>query len=277
MNEYISPFSYHSEKLERWSAYEGKPLQLTELEELVLRIVNRVMLITSHLLCEYLEAAGLNASKDETRKSLARLFDNGYVDMFQFRNCSGHICGPKVFTVGEFGRKRLHSQGIKPINTHFLEEIDALQVKRQLSALQFIIKEGYVQHAAHTYYCQIVEASNDPAKRGFRAHALIKTPEKIVCVESVRKGRVRALSMRLKRMALCFDSNKKNYEIVVIGENYTAMKRLMNRVDAKLHGPLRNKVFFTSDEERHSLYMLPDEYDRGGIGGFFTRLFHLFF
>lgn len=273
-----SPFQFYpNERLVEVNAGTPHTIRLSELDRLLLGVINRVLIITSLLAYRYLEAAGLeNVGLDDIRSCLRHLADNGYLNRLQFQTPTGQS-NLQVYTLGELGRRTVESAGRTVLRAGYVDRMDSLHAKRQLAALQFVIAQGYVPEAAHTAFGRLVREIDDPTGNHlFRPQAVVQAKEKIVFVEAVRtnNGAVDDLVRKLKRINGTLASGgplnltgPKNYVVVIVAESYQNMTQLMQELTGRMHGKFSFKMYFTNDQDTFRkngrLYELPE---RQGFG-----------
>ena len=267
-----SPFRhYPNEKLTQEAAAAPRMVRLSELDYLLLGIINRVLIATSLLLYLYLEAAGLkNATVDDIRGCLRRLADSGYLNRMRFRTATGQS-NLQVYTLSEHGRKAVESSGRSALRSGYVDRMDALHAKRQLAALQFVIGQGYITESPYMAFGRLVRAVNDTTgNRLFRPQAVVQTRDKTLFVEAVRNtpGAPADLVRKLNRIRDTLTGGQlnltgpENYEVVVVAEDSGHMSRLMQELNEKLTGTLPFRLYFTNDQNTYfrnrKLYMLPE-------------------
>lgn len=274
-----TPFQFYpNERLVEVSAGSPSPIRLSELDRLLLGIINRVLIITGLLAYRYLEAAGLqNINLDDIRACLRRLADHGYLNRLRFQTSIGHS-NLQVYTLGDLGRQAVESAGRTVLRAGYVDRMDSLHAKRQLAALQFIIAQGYATEAEHTAFGRLVRDIHDPAgNRLFRPQAVIQTREKTVFVEAVRNssGSVDELVCKLKRINNTLASSSplnltesEVYEVVIVAESHSHMTQLMQELAGKLQGKCSFQLRFTNDQDtfyrNRRLYALPEKRYFGG-------------
>lgn len=286
-----SPFRYYpNERLEEVRTCIPSRIRLGELDQLVLGVINRVLVVTSLLLYRYLEAAGLqDATVDDVRGCLRRLADNGYLTRLRFHTPGGQS-NLQIFTLAELGREEIRRRGRNTPRLGYLEHIDSIHAKRQLAALQFVIGQGYVPEAAQTSYGRLIrDLRDDTGSHLFRTQAVVQTREKTIFVEAVRDcpGAMEELKKKLKRIRATINSDllnltgSQNYEVVIVAECHPHMKRLMRELDGILPGDLRDKLVFSNDQDTFArsqrLYRLPkNQESKYTLPHKLARLFGLF-
>lgn len=283
-----SPFRYYpNEQLEEVRAAIPGQIRLSELDQLVLGVINRVLVATSLLLHRYLEDAGLkNTTVDDIRGCLRRLADNGYLTRLRFHTPDGQS-NLQVFTLAELGREEIRRRGRNTLRLGYLERMDSIHAKRQLAALQFVIGHGYVPEAAKTSYGRLVRDLRDSTgSHLFRTQAVVQAMDKTIFVEAVRDypGATEELKKKLKRIRATINSDllnltgSQNYEVAIVAECYPHMKRLMQELDGGLPADLRSKLVFANDQDtffrNKQLHRLPER--KNLAGGFWTKWENLF-
>lgn len=269
-----SPFQFYpGERLVEANTGLPNPIHLSELDRLLLGIINRVLIVTGLLAYRYLEAAGSqNISLDDVRACLRRLADNGYLNRLRFRTSSGQS-NLQVYTLGELGRQAVESAGRTVLRAGYVDRMDSIHAKRQLAALQFIIAQGYVTEAEHTAFGRLVRDIHDPAgNRLFRPQAVVQMKDKTTFVETVRKngGSTEELVCKLKRINDTLASSgplnlteSENYEVVIVAESHSHMTQLMQELAGKLQKNCSFQLRFTNDQDtfyrNRRLYALPEK------------------
>lgn len=274
-----SPFQFYPmERLVEANTGSPNAIRLSELDRLLLGIINRVLIITGLLAHRYLEAAGLqDVSLEDIRACLRRLADNGYLNRFRFQTPTGHS-NLQVYTLGELGRRAVETRGRSLLRTGYVDNMDSLHAKRQLAALQFVIAQGYVTEATHTSFGRLVRATYDPAGNHlFRPQAVVQLEEKTIFVEAVRNsgGAAEELVCKLNRINDTLSggtplnlTGAETYEVVVVAESHSHMTRLMEELEDRLRGKLSFRLHFTNDQDTFCrngrLYALPEKRYFGG-------------
>lgn len=274
-----SPFQFYpSERLVEANTGRPNPIHLSELDRLLLGIINRVLIVTGLLAYRYLESAGSQKiSLDDIRACLRRLADNGYLNRLRFQTSAGQS-NLQVYTLGELGRQAVESAGRSVLRAGYVDRMDSLHAKRQLAALQFIIAQGYVTEAEHTAFGRLVRDIHDPAGNHlFRPQAVVQTKEKTVFVEAVRQNSsaVDDLVRKLKRINGTLASGDSlnltgfgSYEVVIVAESCQHMTFLMEELEGRLREKLCFKLSFTNDQDtfcqNKRLYSLPEKQHFGG-------------
>ena len=269
-----SPFQFYpSERLVEAITGLPNPIHLSELDRLLLGIINRVLIVTGLLAYRYLESAGSQKiSLDDIRACLRRLADNGYLNRLRFQTSAGQS-NLQVYTLGELGRQAVESAGRSVLRAGYVDRMDSLHAKRQLAALQFIVAQGYVTEAEHTAFGRLVRDIHDPAGNHlFRPQAVVQTREKTVFVEAVRSssGSVDELVCKLKRINDTLASGSplnltesEGYEVVIVAESHSHMTQLMQELAGKLQGKYSFQLRFTNDQDtfyrNKRLYALPEK------------------
>ena len=254
-----SPFRYYpNERLEEVRTAAPSQIRLSELDHLVLGVINRTLVTTSLLLHRYLESAGLmNTTVENIRGCLRRLADNGYLNRRRFYTPDGQS-NLQVFTLAEPGREEIRSRGRKTPRLGYLEHMDSIHAKRQLAALQFVIGHDYVAEAAQTAYGRLVRDLQDTTgSHLFRPQAVIQAEGKTIFVEAVRDnpGAVEELMKKLKRFRATMNSDEinlsgsRNYELVIVAESYPHMKAVMQELDGNIPADLQNRLVFVNDQD----------------------------
>lgn len=274
-----SPFRFEpGERLVEANTGSPNTIRLSELDRLLLGVINRVLIVNGSLAHRYLEEAGMRESSlEDIRACLRRLADNGYLNRLRFRTAQGQS-SLQAYTLAELGRRALENGGRIALRTGYVEHMDSLHAKRQLAALQFVIAHGYVPDAARTSYGRLIRELQDATgSHLFRSQAVIRTQEKTVFVEVVRDnpGSSEELARKLERIqATLRDGNRLNlmtegeFEVVVVAESYPHMTRLMGEVEAAVPPNLRESLFFTNDQDTFfrsgRLNVLPEKRNTAG-------------
>ena len=274
-----SPFRYFPDE-EMEAVKTGTPgqIRLSELDQLVLGVTNRVLLVTGLLLHRYLEEAGLkNTTLDDIRGCLRRLADHGYLTCLRFHAPEGQA-NLRVYTLAEPGREEIRRRGRTTPRLGYLENMDSIHAKRQLAALQFIIGQGYVPEAAKTSFGRLVRDLRDKTRSHlFRTQAVIQTREKNIFVEVVRDypGATEELKRKIKRIRATAASDllnilgPQNWELVIVAESCAHMHQLMQELDRDIPAELRNSVVFTNDQDTFAcsrqLHRLPERRSFGSL------------
>lgn len=283
-----SPFCYYpGEHLEEVRSTIPTKIRLSELDQLILAVINRCLVVTTLLLHRYLEDAGLKGTTpDDIRGCLRRLADNGYLSRLRFQTPDGQS-NLQVFTLAELGREEIRRRGRNTLRLGYLERMDSIHAKRQLAALQFIIGQGYVPLSSQTSYGRLVRDLRDATgSRLFRTQAAVQGKDKTVFVEAVRDcpGATEELKKKLKRIRATLSSDLlnltgfRNYELVIVAESYQHMKHLMEELDRVLPADFRGRVVFTNDQDTffrtQRLHRLPER--RSFTGTFPAKIAGLF-
>lgn len=283
-----SPFRYYpNERLEEVRTTIPRQIRLSELDQLILAVINRCLVVTSLLLHRYLEDAGLkDTTADDIRGCLRRLSDNGYLTRLRFHTPDGQS-NLQVYTLAELGREEIRRNGRNTLRLGYLQRMDSIHAKRQLAALQFVIGQGYVPESSRTSYGRLVRDLRDTTDSHlFRSQAVIQAHNKTIFVEAVRDypGATEELKKKLKRIRATINSDllnlteSQNYEVVIVAECHPHMKRLMQEVDGAVSADLRSRLVFTNDQDtffrNKQLHRLPERQNLAG--GFWTKWEKLF-
>lgn len=268
-----SPFRhYPNEKLTQEAAAVPRTVRLSQLDHLLLGIINRVLIVSGLLLYRYLEMAGLeNVTLDDIRGCLRRLADNGYLNRMRFQTSTGQS-NLQVYTLSDHGRKAVEGTGRSALRSGYVDRMDSLHAKRQLAALQFVIGQGYVPDSPYMAFGRLVRAVDDTTgNRLFRPQAVVQTEDKTVFVEAVRRagGAAEDLIRKLNRIQDTLGGGQlnltgpENYEVVVVAEDNSHMYQLMQELAGKLPGGFSFRLYFSNDQntyfQNRKLYMLPEK------------------
>lgn len=248
-NEPKSPFAvYDNEQLVKVGADAETIITSTnnELDKLLIFAVGELKVSTSSLLQAVLHNCGI---KDVTQKDIQRrlklLSNSEFLDAYRFEENNTNIArsSNKIYLLGWRGSGLLKSSGKKLRLGNYLKELDATQVKKILSATQYLIRSGF--NINDFSMCEPVfvpsKKDNGKAQKIFRPQAIINGAETIF-IESVRQncGWKKELLNKLERIAAVAQAKEHNINfdkgktsLLLIAENTEHMKQIMKFVDAQ--------------------------------------------
>lgn len=232
-----SPFaSYKNERLQIFAGNPSRNVQLNDVDKLVMLAVNEMLLATSKLLHTYLMQLGLKSVDIEgIRTSLKKLSETGYLTKMEFSSPTGKSLS-KVYTLGAKGQAFIRESGKHPMLSAYIYELDAVGVKRILSAVQFVLSQNYLSGAKSISIATVVAEKwgRDATESAhiFRPNAIVQIENKTVFVESVRRspGYKDELVKKLERMDECLKYSRylnvsvnDNAEVIIVCEDFDHM------------------------------------------------------
>lgn len=261
-NEPKSPFAvYNNEQLVKVSSDVETIITSTnnELDKLLIFAVGELKVSTSSLLQAVLHNCGI---KDVTQKDIQRrlklLSNSEFLDAYRFEenNTNNARSSNKIYLLGWRGAGLLKSNGKKLRLGNYLKELDATQVKKILSATQYLIRSGF--NINEFSMCEPVfspsKKSDGKTSKIFRPQAIVRGT-KTMFVEAVRQnlGWRKELLNKLERIAAVsqakehnIDFAKQNTSLLLIAENTEHMKQIMRLVESEyICYPV--KISYTAD------------------------------
>ena len=263
-NETKSPFAiYQNEHLVKIDDYSCQPITLVknDLDLLIIVTINRLLVTTSAILSEMLISFGADISQKDLQKRLRILSASEFLDAYRFESNSGRErSANKVYKLGWRGAGLLKSKNIKPRLCGYLKEASSEQIKKILSASQYIVKSAIEPddfQMCETLFCS---SPNMVKSKIFRPQAIIKKGKETIFIESVRrttdwrKNLIEKME-RVAKVSQCKTTNiefiKNNTTLILIGEDTAHTKQIMQLVEATyLCFPI--KVAYTSDTLTYS-------------------------
>lgn len=284
-NEPKSPFAvYDNEQLVKVRTDAETIITSThnELDKLLIFVVGQLKVTTSLLLETVLHNCNV---KDITQKDIQRrlklLSHSQFLDAYRFEesNTNRARSSNKIYMLGWRGAGLLRSNGVKLRLGHYMKELNPTQIKKILSATQFLIKSGFDINDFSV--CEPVfvpsKTDNEKTTKIFRPQGIVNSSETRF-IESVRQnlGWKKELLNKLERIAAVAQAKKHNIELdkattslILIAENTEHMKQIMKFVNAQyLCYPI--KICYTSDT---LTYTYPEKSIYSIKPSFFASLF----
>lgn len=190
-NEKLSPFSvFEGEELVRFVPECPRSIFLSDLDKMILVILNTYHLLTSALLTTALENLGLkNFNQSDIQNRLRLLSESAFIEKGEFRSLTGKSAN-KLYSLGFRGRGWLKANGKRVVLAGYLEKLDACDAKRILSVNQFLIRSK--KSFEDSLICQPIFVTNNLGERKddmiFRAFGLVRQDDCDYIVESVRRS-----------------------------------------------------------------------------------------
>lgn len=254
MNECIedetktSPFAvYPGERLSVHQVPMPRSLVITDVDQAILLVVNKYLILTSRLILKSLQQAGMvGLNQKDLQHRLHMLTEAAYLQSARFTNEDGTYAANKIYSVGYRGRGYIKNLGMQPKRNGYVAQLDPTSVKRYLSVNQYLINTGKDYRSTEVGLAVFVpEPKKEKPDNIFRAYGLVQEENKTVIVESVRRDgdRVQFLE-RLNRMAAtlchkrCNLQIHKTVELVLIAES----KQHLQEVNAWLKDKRYDKI-----------------------------------
>ena len=284
-NEPKSPFAvYDSEQLVKVHTKSETIITSTnnELDKLLIFAVSELKVTTSSLLETVVHNCGVeDVTQRDIQRRIKLLCASEFIDAYRFEenNKDRTRSSNKVYMLGWRGAGLLKSSGKKLRLGNYLKELDATQVKKILSATQYLIRSGF--NINEFSMCEPVFSSskkcNGKTSKIFRPQAIVNGPETMF-LESVRQNPEwkKELLNKLERIATVAQAKdhninfaKANTSLLLIAENTEHMKQIMKFVDAQyLCYPI--KICYSSDT---LTYTCPEKSVYSIKPSFFASLF----
>lgn len=261
-NEPKSPFAvYDSEQLVKVHTKSKTIITSTnnELDKLLIFAVSELKVTTSSLLETVVHNCGVeDVTQRDIQRRIKLLCASEFIDAYRFEenNKDRTMSSNKVYMLGWRGAGLLKSSGKKLRLGNYLKELDATQVKKILSATQYLIRSGF--NINEFSMCEPVfspsKKCDGKTSKIFRPQAIVKGT-KTMFVEAVRQnlGWRKELLNKLERIAAVsqakehnIDFAKQNTSLLLIAENTEHMKQIMRFVDSEyICYPV--KISYTAD------------------------------
>ncbi|MBR6509329.1 MAG: hypothetical protein IKT38_01835 [Clostridia bacterium] len=250
-NEAKSPFAvYDQEQLVKIHTTSDTAITSTnnEIDKLLIFAVSQLKCTTSFILETVLHNCGIDEiTQKDVQKRLKILSACEFIDAYRFEenNKAGTRSSNKVYILGWRGAGLLKSYGKKVRLGNYLKTIDATQVKKILSASQFLIRSGFDINEFSMCEPVFVPSKKQDAKatKIFRPQGLVNiNGAETIFIESVKQnsGWKKELLDKLERIAtvsMAKEHNisfcKHNTSLLLIAENTEHMKKLMRFVEAQ--------------------------------------------
>lgn len=276
----IGPFAvYPGEHLLACKAEKFYPMSITDIDRVILVVVNKYLVISSHLLLQALTQAGVTGlEQKELQTRLHRLTEAMHLRSFLFENENGTRAAGKVYAVGCKGRSVLEELGVHPRLGGYIAQLDSTTVKRYLAVNQYLINTQKDFHKTEVGRAVLVPDTGRK-ERGliFRAYGMVEEENKTVIVEAVRRAADKDyLVERLDRMdetlshRRCNTPVQKHVELVLIAENESHLREINGWLKGRRYDKLR--ICLSTDRLVHSQ---PEHclVEREKTVGFFHSLF----
>lgn len=239
-----SPFAvYPGEQFENVPVDEPRGhFEPTQLDQLILIMTEKLLVVTSMLLQEALKGLGLeDVTQEDIRKRLKVLSSAEFLSKHVFASETSRALS-NVYKLGWRGVGYLKSIGIKPRLGEYLMKSDATHIKRILSVGQYVVKQGIDVEAYKM--CEIVLVPTKdpeiPTNKIFRPQAVIQTQEGTVFVESIRQNQnwKKEVLDKLQRISAVMKARTQNISIqnptlVLVAETVQHMKEVMELIDSE--------------------------------------------
>lgn len=256
-SEIKSPFAvYYGETFENATGEVMPHFEPSELEQLILIMVDKFLVVTSILLCEAIKSLQVgNITQADIQGRLKKLANAGFLVKHVFSTPDGNHSATAVYKLGFRGIGYLKGLGKRARLQGYLAQSDATHIKRILSAVQFVVKQKV---APEDYeICPIVMVpTKDPEMRTdkiFRPQAMICSEDRTVFVESIRQNETwkQEIVDKLNRIATVINSKKKNIPIqnpalVLVAESTKHMQEIIKLVESEYVYP-KIEIFYTAD------------------------------
>jgi len=235
-----SPFAvYSGERLNPASmnTADGN-VRLTDLDELVMLTINRMLITTAALLDRHLRDLGLEGVEiNELRTVLSKLSEHGYLTKYEFVTAVSRAYA-RVYTLGPRGQEYVKSRGQRPRMTGYIASLDALHAKRLLASLQYVISRKYSRTAESVTVAGVVAEQNARTEDDhiFRPQVTVQCSDHTVFVDAVRRtpGAVKELVDKLGRMDETLRCSrylnipvKAHVDVVIVCESVRHMEEVM--------------------------------------------------
>lgn len=260
-----SPFAiYQNEQLVKMEDFNCQTISLVknDLDLLIIVTINRLLVTTSAILSEMLISLGADVSQKELQKHLKILAASEFLDAYRFESNSGkERAANKVYMLGWRGAGLLKNKKIKPRLCGYLKEASSDQIKKILSASQYIVKAAVDPNDFKM--CETIFSVSKNAttqSKIFRPQAMIKMKNDTIFIEAVRRTADWRKNLigkmeRIAKVSQCKNTNiefiKSNSTLLLIGEDSAHTKQIMQLVEATyLCFPV--KVAYTSDTLTYS-------------------------
>ena len=189
--EKVSPFAtYAAEELVRYIPEAPRSLFLTDLDKMILIVLNKYQVLTSALMVSALRNLGLeNFNQSDIQNRLRLMSDAAFTVRSEFRSATGRSAN-KVYTLGYRGRGWLKANGKRVALAGYIDNLDVSDVKRLLSVNQYLIRTNKDFESVAVCQPVFVTDSNGQKKDDmiFRAFGFVTTETNDVIVESVRRS-----------------------------------------------------------------------------------------
>ncbi len=258
-----SPFAIFSQTEELVKTeYEpiNHTLQLREIDELIIVLTNKFLIVTSIMLENILnDRFGVQTEKKEIQVRVKQLAHYEYLNSYRFKDfTNGTQSANKIYTVGWRGVGFLKAKGVKPNLVGYINNnLNNVQAKKILSVNQYLIKSEFRLDD----FCVAEIVRNNNFKDGesdtiFRPHAIINTDTDTIIVESVRKndGYLEEISKKITRICKTIKKNCEsvkhpdNITLMLIGEDSSHIEFVVKYLNSIHPFMLLNfKIAFTSD------------------------------
>lgn len=206
-----SPFSvYEGEefcKLEREDGLYSHYIELDEFQGTIVKAANELLVVTKSILCQYFDRYGIPYTKQKMARELKLLYDNEYLDKWQFRTKKGPGSVFMVYQVGRKGRGFLGKNGLRVHLRGYLEKcsMSPEKIKKFLSANQALLalanRDVYIETGKMFISKAAYQKHTDKL---FRSYGYIydEIKKSVIFIEPIRntQGNIEELLEKLKRM-----------------------------------------------------------------------------
>ena len=188
--EKISPFAvFHGEEIYAYAnPTAGYPMCLTDVDQLILLLTNKCLLMTTSLL-EAALAKEMMITQKEIQNRVRQLQRSHYLEKFEFRCESGKSAG-KVYSLGYRGAGFLRAARVKVNLTQYVSTLNAVQTKKILATVQYVIRSGAdLEQTSICRPCFVPPVlENEKTSDIFRPQAWIQSADGSIFVEAVRRN-----------------------------------------------------------------------------------------
>lgn len=251
-SETTSPFAiYPNESLKRYEVGAPCHVYLTDLDKVILMVLNKYHVLTSSLLTQAMSQLGLeNAEQKDVQSRLKLLANGNFVTKAQFESPDGKSAA-RCYMLSYRGRGFLKAIGQQVKLTSYIGGLNHIQCKKILAVNQYLIRTNVSHHSIQSCIPVFVPSkTEEKSSLIFRPQATI-TGEKTIFVEAVRGDDLdfSAISEKLDRMERTLRKKEHNIsvnnpELVLVCESASMMRNLMKHVNcSKYHFEIK----FTAD------------------------------
>ena len=264
--ENLSPFAvYPNEELKRLEVGAPGHIFITDIDKLILLVLNKYQVLTSSLMMVALTNLGLeNAEQKDIQRRLKLLVSSNFVTKAQFETPNGRAAA-KCYMLGYRGRGYLKSIAQQVKLTGYIAGIDHIQCKKILAVNQYLIRTEQEQSKVEVCLpIYVPSKTEEKSSLIFRPQATL-FDDHTVFIEAVRSDdtELAYLLEKLDRMEKVLrrkDHNVEisNPEVILVCENQNHMKMVMKAIaEKKYHFDLK----FTSDtliysEPQHCMFSI---------------------